>query len=158
MSIVHDLEQRGQLPAPVDRELDALVTRLRRGLNGEWTPLAILTERFSASTGNWVVNPNLASVRFYRLGLTMWLDFRILQSSVTGGAPGELRMALPNGISATCAKAVPIAAVDNGIARTCVARASVTAAYIAFTNPAAGTWAGSTTATDVEGQIALEVK
>lgn len=137
---------------------DQLAVQLQQTATAEWRTLAYRADRFTASEGSWLVVENKVLVRYRKQGTSLWIDFDIRETTVTG-TPAELRMALPEGLTAMWRKTAAVPARDNGGELTAIARVQDGGTYISFlTGLNNQLWAAATGDTEIAGQMVLEVR
>ena len=126
---------------------------------GHWTTLAFLAANFTASPSmTWVLTEaDQVTLSYTIAGKTMTVAFTLENTSVGGVVSSALRIALPPGRVATRAMASPVRIRDNGTWTTGEASVVADGTYITIQRTDGANFTLSTNATDVRGQLTLEV-
>ncbi len=130
---------------------------------GVWVTPAFSAGDFTAGgSQTWTVDSgDVLTYAYLLIGKTMHISFTISTTTVAGTPNAELRLIIPAGKTAAKVMTNPISIIDNGGAPTagiCVANTGIThlKMYRDFTGTA--NWTASTNATQVQGQIFIEIQ
>jgi hypothetical protein len=154
MAIIADFSVA--MPPDAAEGMEQLVSRLQRTLSGDWKAVPYRSDRFMATGGSWAVAANQVTLRMMRIGPSLWLDFSIELTSVTGIS--ELRMALPDGLTSIAKKSALVFGMDNGVAVLGIARVNPNETIIRFYSAGGALWAVAAGTTSLYGQLVVEVR
>jgi hypothetical protein len=130
--------------------------------SGAWTTPAYSAGNFTAGSATWTVDSgDVTTYAYIQNGKTMLLAFELVNTSISGGPAGALSIKIPNSATIHRVTRCRIVVKDNGAAP------EIGAAFIQSINGntvdiykgtagGAATFANSTNATDVTGQILFE--
>jgi hypothetical protein len=113
---------------------------------------------FTASSGTWTVDEaDVTTFARNRLGRMLTLAFELIGTSVSA-TPAELRIALPGGFIAQRQISNMVCLNDNGTPAVGRATVAEDGTYCAITRLDEANFATATDATDVRGEILIEVE
>jgi hypothetical protein len=126
---------------------------------GHWIAVPFDAANFTASPGSWTVEAgDVAALAYMLVGKTLSLVFQLISTSV-GGAPTELRIALPAALQAAYAFGAPAFSFqDSAVGIGCTAL-NGGAAFVALRRDIFGSavWPASTNGTHVTGCLTIPI-
>lgn len=138
---------------------DSYTERGRTTMIGEWADVPFSSSNYGASGSmTWsVTSGDVLTNRKMRAGNTLWWTFALASTTVGGVVSTELQIALPDSLRSRKFTVTTIAVDDNGT--TGVGRAAISegASVLRLSKADGSNWTLSTNATEIFGQIAIDV-
>ena len=140
------------------RALGAISERGRTVAMGDWIAIPYGAVAFTSTGGSWTVgSADVASYRYTLIGHTLRLNFFLTTTSVGAGA-SVLLLPLPPGFKAAKSAQVPFTYDDNGTLGTGIAQIQADGTSLRLFTATAANWTASANATQVTGQIDVEIQ
>jgi hypothetical protein len=138
--------------------VNGLKERSRSAYLGEWTTVTYSSGNFTTNAGTWTVASGDQTTYSYSLiGKTLLLNLAI-ETTTVSGAPAQLRVALPAGLTAAKTTITPGTGSDAGTLTRLDFVTTTGATYGFFRRSDLATFANATDTTYAYAQVAIEVQ